>query len=135
MHLEDAGFYTVSSAEINSALKACEQNGWKIFQLPSFVASKAEFFRASEIIFPLDPPRDENSKLKWDGLNDSILGGLYDIEIKKILIVWPNTSQFKNKNYEDFEIAKSIFISMCSEMADPQYTSNSPKQILVLATD
>jgi hypothetical protein len=86
----------VSENEIEYALKEYENNQDKrtrhvfILSHPSMnaITSKKSFFEAVIHSFPLDPPLPQSNKYSWDAIQDSLRGGLINLDEDLIDIVW-----------------------------------------------
>lgn len=88
----------VPEGEIEDALKEYELKGdpraRRVFTLthPSGapITDERTFYDAVLHTFPLDPPLLQQKRCNWDALQDSLYGGLVNLEEELIDIVWPD---------------------------------------------
>jgi hypothetical protein len=124
------GLFTVDGTEIERLVASYDREGWRIFRLPSSLASKDEFFEGIRQSLPLDPPLQSNRS--WDALSDSLWSGLDNLKERKIVIVWPDASRMKALAPEAFSIATSILMDLITTLADEKTTLGNTKNLRVL---
>lgn len=128
---DTAGFFVTDNQKAKTALSKCEQDAWRIFRLPTGIASSDDFFNAIRGLVPLDPKISRNGN--WDALEDSLWGGLYSLVPQtKIAILWPSASLMRENAPADFMIACEILRELTATLANEQFTVGKPKQVLVL---
>ncbi len=126
----DAGLITVDMDAASNIVAERERQGWRIFRLPRFIASKRQFFEGVRETLPLDPPLHGNEV--WDALDDSLWEGLCSLSEDKIVILWPNAAEMKAHAADDFAIARFILEDLPKSLGDPVVTAGTPKQVLVI---
>jgi Barstar (barnase inhibitor) len=111
--------------------------GWSVFVLADSIRSKHDFFQAVDHTIPLDPaPSSEGRSYEsWDGLSDSIWGGIMELPAKNVLICWPRPSRFAARDAEEYEDAVDILSTVAEQLADPEATDGNPKHLVVLLAD
>jgi hypothetical protein len=124
------GLFTGDGTEIERLVASYDREGWRIFRLPSSLASRDEFFEGIRQSLPLDPPLQSNRS--WDALSDSLWSGLDNLKERKIVIVWPDASRMKALAPEAFSIATSVLMDLISTLADEKTTLGNTKDLRVL---
>lgn len=107
-----------------------QNDGSRIFILPKDIVDKASFFEAAKKIFPLNPPIEGNRQ-NWDALSDSIWQGFFDLQERKIAVIWPVGDTDLNA---DLTIALGIFEETSVTLADSRYTAGNPKELTIVLT-
>jgi hypothetical protein len=127
--LDKPGLYMMDSGEAERIADECRQSGWRVFCLPTGIASKDGFFDAIRSACPLDPPLYSNRS--WDALADSLWSGLDEVEDEKIIILWKNADCMKAAAPECFDIATNILGDLCASLADSSVAAFRTKRLLV----
>jgi hypothetical protein len=103
--------------------------------LPVFVVSTAgrtgreAFFDAARASLPLDPP--VQSARSWEALSDSLWEGIWLQESDRVIIVWPDASEYRTTNEAEYEMALSIFRDVAESLRDATATNGRPKMLTV----
>jgi hypothetical protein len=102
--------------------------GWHVYTFPPGISDKARFFESVKAILPLDPPI-VGINLVWDALCDSMWEGLFQLQEKRIAIVWPIADL---EGCDDMKVALDLLEELTISLADPRLTGQNPKSVLVL---
>ncbi|MDP9929111.1 barstar family protein [Variovorax paradoxus] len=124
-------------AKKDEVLEICEEKaklGWRVFDLPSDIGNKFEFFDAVRAVLPLDPPLHPVGE-NWDALNDSLWAGLHSLRTPGNIIVWRRFDLLKNNSRSDFEIAVGVFNSIANTISDPKYGGGFSNHLIVFLTE
>jgi len=78
------GLMLVSASAATQTIRECVDD-WEWYVLPSDIKGRNDFFWAIRDRFPLDPPIESNHS--WDALEDSIFGGLSELETNQLIIL------------------------------------------------
>ncbi|MFC9399274.1 barstar family protein [Streptomyces sp. NPDC057027] len=126
----DRGFHEVSGADIAGILDEAARQGVPVFTLSTAGRTDKEaFFEAVREALPLDPPLG-TFRMVWDGLSDSVWGGLHGLESPRVVIVWPDARPVAGAE-GDFWIALSILRDVAESLAEVRYTGGRPTQVSV----
>jgi hypothetical protein len=120
--------------EIREICKEKTKLGWRVFDLPSRISNKLEFFDAVRAALPLDPPLHRDSE-NWDALNDSLWAGLHSLRTPGSIIVWSGFDLLKNNSNSDFEIALGVFGSIANTISDPKYGGGFSSHLIVFLSE
>ena len=124
-----SGVFFMEKVEVDALTRESNDAGCATFVLPAHgIADKSSFFDAVRATLPLDPPVIS----KWDALADSLWEGLSDQPEQCILIVWPNAQLLADAAPDVYDTARSIFLQVVPELADPAATVGNPKQVSVI---
>jgi len=77
----------------------------------------------------MDPP---NQTANWDGLSDSLWGGLDQHPALQLAIVWPGHAGMRAHSPDDHAIAMEILEELTRTLGDPELTCGRPKQVAVI---
>jgi hypothetical protein len=89
------------------------------------------FFSLVKSAFPLDPPI--SGRIHWDAFDDSLWGGLDEVESGKVALVVRDAVSFRTSNYEDFQLAIEIIERVASEVQQEKRNEGDPAaEILVI---
>jgi hypothetical protein len=117
--------------------EVCEEKakrGREVFDMPSGISNKLEFFNAVRAVLPLDPPLHTDGE-NWDALNDSLWAGLHSLRIPGSIIVWRKFDSLKNDFSSDFENALGVFNSIANTISDPKYGSGFSSHLIVFLVE
>jgi hypothetical protein len=128
-----AGFVAVDPLAAGQAIDELKRHGWSVFELPSNISTKEDFFEALRCTLPLDPSLHGNRS--WDALADSLWGGLDGLQDENIALVWPDAARMEAHSPESYAIATSILADLTTLLADVRVTAGPTKAFLVLRID
>jgi len=123
------GIHRVDSLDVAAIRR--EAAAAAVFVLPPTIGDGVSFFDACRATFPLDPPLYDGSR-SWDALADSLCGGLDQLEVRRLVILWPAARAMETAASKDFEIALSVFEQVAGNLADERPSVGKPKQLMVL---
>src|ERR1700733_6989896 len=84
------GLTRVGAVDAEALRREAERAGYTTLGLPERgIVNKATFFEAVRRTLPQDPPLGIYNN--WDGLSDSLCGGLYEHPARRIAILWLGT--------------------------------------------
>lgn len=125
------GYFQLDSIDEKTVRQQAEQSGYMTFVLHgNIIHDQVSFFNAVRTTLPLDPPL--TGTRSWDALSDSLWEGLQTHAAQRIAILWSNAEVMANSALSDFEIALSVLTDIANSLADPESTSNSPKEVALL---
>lgn len=91
---------TAPPADAFSVAVQLESSGFTLFELPDDISNRQTFVDAVRTSLPLDPALGPN--LNWDGLTDSVFGGLMSTKAAEIVILWPDGSLMRETDPDEF---------------------------------
>jgi len=100
------------------ALAASQQlrgAGWLLLTLPNTIVDRKSFVEAIRLTIPTDPPLGPH--LNWDGLTDSVFGGLREMRVNRVAIYWPDASRFESDHPDDFRAAVQALLDAANDVA------------------
>jgi Barstar (barnase inhibitor) len=115
-----------SVADLPEATKVCT--------LPLGIASKSEFFDAACDVLPMNPPLMRITD-SWDALDDSLGGGLLDVEEPWIAIAWEDPDALAAADPESGRIAVEILSALPLDLLSPKFNAGITKRVVVLLGD
>jgi hypothetical protein len=80
---------------------------------------------------PSTPATPALTGCSWDALSDSLWEGLYSLEAKQIVIVWPDSSVMSKAVPSDFETALSVLADVAESLSNPDFTNGNPKNVCI----
>lgn len=121
---------SIAGARLLHDLQSCK---WRVFRLPSGIASKSDFFDAVRSTLPLDPTI--HGQHSWDALSDSLWSGLDSVEEPKMALVWPDASRLRKFSPQDFETALNVLKDVASTLNDAKATAGATKLLKIILID
>ncbi len=125
------GLHRVDGVAAENFLEQLDESEWKLFVLEgSEIVDRSTLCQAVRRVLPLDPPLygDDN----WDGLSDSIFGGLYELTVGRVAIVWRNSETMAQESCQDFEIALHCLAQVSEFLGDAQATAGKVKEVCIV---
>lgn len=120
-----------SASEINLILHKLQKEGWVVYEMDGkCIQNKFDFFSQVRKLLPLDPPLSGNEK--WDALEDSLWGGLYETSASYILIVWRSAFFMERLAAQDFRIAVDILSDLAKSISDKNIANPKQKEVAIL---
>lgn len=114
------------------ALKDLKDAGFCVLRMTQLVPDTGGFFDSIIASLPLSPPLLSGTE-NWDGLIDSLWGGLLDTDAQKIAVEWEGAEAFALASFENFDNAASTLATIA------QGIGNAPelqrKEILFVVRD
>lgn len=126
-----SGLHHLGPSDLEAVLGAARSGGWTLFELDGseIVDCKSFFDRAREIL-PMAPPLLGSHS--WDALSDSVWGGLYELDTKKLLVVWRDANQMASRARSDYDIAIEILNDLARDMGSAKDTGGKPKRVCII---
>ena len=126
----ERGLRRIPDFDLELGGRELADQGWQVFRLPKEIKNKQEFIQAVRAVLPLEPALvgDDN----WDAFSDSLWGGLGNLSMKKIAIIWPRSLRFATTEPEQFDIAKGILSDLIESLADIEATVGNVKEVLII---
>jgi RNAse (barnase) inhibitor barstar len=115
------------SGELKSIL---ETNKFQVFEIGGLdVNNQESFFRSIVNKLPLDPPL--SGKVHYDAFTDSLWGGLSELEVSNVAIIWNHTGSILNGNLNDLLKILQCFDQVKREIECLDYGIPKPMRLLV----
>jgi hypothetical protein len=125
------GLTRVGAVDAEALRREAERAGYTTLVLPERgIVDKATFFEAVRRTLPQDPPLGIYNN--WDGLSDSLCGGLYEHPARRIAILWLGTGSMATLASRDFEFAVDMLAGIAYTLSKPEATVGNPKEVAVL---
>lgn len=128
----EPGLQFAPNIDVNDACRELEALGWRVIVLPRGMSDRKSFFDGIRSAAPLDPQLVGDRV--WDALDDSLWGGLLDLEEKNVAMFWPDAGVMEKSAPADFAIARDILSKLPESLSNPQLTLGNPKQVAVVLT-
>jgi hypothetical protein len=124
----------VDRGELLRLVEAERQRGAVVLTLTTGPgADKAALFRAARAMLPLDPPLGTFRDV-WDGLIDSLRGGIEVLEVPRVVLAWPDADEMRRAHPADAQDAEEILTSVAKGLAEPRFTANRPTAMRIYLT-
>jgi hypothetical protein len=115
------------SRELKSIL---ETNQFQLFEIGGLeVNCQESFFRSIVDRLPLDPPLSGN--VHYDAFTDSLWGGLSELEVSNVAIIWNHADRMLNGNLNDLLKILQCFDQVKREIGCLDYGIPKPMRLLV----
>jgi hypothetical protein len=134
----ERGVYTASIDDPSRTRADLERGGWRVFVLPSDIASADSFWEAVRQNIPLEPMLPmlrslDGRKPHWDAFLDSVKGGLHELESERVAIVWPHSRRLKWRAPRTWRDARKVFGWMVEDLWEgPVRMGGPPTTAIVL---
>lgn len=129
----DPGVYVLPHPQLLTRL-ADLPDQTRVYRLRTGITSKSDFFDAACEELPMNPPL-MRVKDSWDALNDSLGGGLLDLDEPSIVIAWEDPDALAAADPESGRIAVEILSALPRDLLNPKINAGFPKRVTVLLGD
>jgi hypothetical protein len=119
----------IAASDVSTVIENARAAGASVYVLRSHgVTDRAAFVEAVREVLPLDPPVNVSH---LDALADSLWQGLYELPVKQVAIVWPNSVEMEDASPLDYGICLELLADIVSQLNDTRLTAGRPKEISV----
>lgn len=120
MHDSRSGIYFCSNLELDVLINSFKGN---VFDIERIIHNKGDLFEVARDSLPQDPPLSVFSN-NWDGLSDSLWGGLHELEDSRVLIVFRSIDFFVRESFFDFKVFYELMLSLIDGLIDERFVNN-----------
>ena len=125
------GVRAIDRQEVGRAIDAARSGGLPVFvlEMDERVGREA-FFDAVKAVLPHDPPL--TSSRSWDALSDSVWEGVRNLEARRIVIIWPDATRFRDDASADYLVSMEVLADLVDSLGDSVATTGMPKEVCII---
>jgi hypothetical protein len=123
-----SGIQVIGTEDANFIVRDSKKEDCAIYYFSTAEHSGRQgFFDSVRNTFPLDPPLIGDRS--WDALSDSLWEGLFILPARKIAILWPDSSKFKEDFPADYRIAFAVLVDVVRSLCTAKTSDGTPKEV------
>src|SRR4051794_22545391 len=113
--IDEPGVYRLDNEAMSTARDQLATKGWQVVELPRDINSATRFFHAIIGALRLDPSL--SGRVNWDGLLDSLVGGLATCSIDRVVITWADPLTLADAEPRAYETALAVLTQVAADLA------------------